>query len=253
MDDALSLFEESVDTLGTSLRLGEELQKFRVLAVTSATSNEGKTSVASQLAISISKATGEKTLLIDGDMRSPDIHRVFGITAEPGLEDVLCEDCSLSDAIYVGWSETLDILPAGRLGANPHRLLSNGVANGLFEQLKDEYRYVIIDTPPVLMAGESLILCQAADATLMCTMCDSTRSDQVPPRLQAVGRGRCAPHRCRAQWYPGQSLRLQLRPLRGAGAVSFECIERVCLAETPSHRDQKAFEIMQIDSNVLTC
>ncbi|MFO7907984.1 MAG: polysaccharide biosynthesis tyrosine autokinase [Planctomycetota bacterium] len=179
LNDALRLFEESIDTLGTSLRLGDELKRVRVLAITSATGNEGKTSVASQLAISIAKATREKTLLIDGDMRSPDIHRVFDISGEPGLQDVLSGDCPLHEVVHSEWSENLDILTAGRLGGNPHRLLANGTARELFAEVARTYRYAIVDTPPVLMAGETLILCEAAEATLMCTMCDTTREDQV--------------------------------------------------------------------------
>ncbi len=179
LDEALRLFEESVDTLGTSLRLADDLRHIRVLAVTSASSHEGKTSVASQLAISISHATKEKTLLVDGDMRSPDVHRVFGLHTEPGLEDVLCGDCDLAEAIVTEWSENLHVLPAGKLGVNPHRLLANGTARRLFAELTQQYRYVIVDTPPVLAAGETLILCEAADATLMCAMWDVSRSDQV--------------------------------------------------------------------------
>ncbi len=188
--DALRLFEESVDTLGTSLRLSEELKHVRVLAVTSAAANEGKTSVAAQLAISISKATHAKTLLIDGDMRSPDLHEVFETGLEPGLEDVLSGGSDLSEAIVTEWSETLHILPAGKLGVNPHQLLANGTARELFAKLTDDYQYVIIDTPPVLAAGESMILCEAADATLMCAMWDVSRADQVRracKRLAMVG------------------------------------------------------------------
>lgn len=179
LDSALSVFEESVDTLGTSLRLAGDIENIHVLAVTSASSHEGKTSVAAQLAISISHTTKEKTLLVDGDMRSPDIHRVFGLAPEPGLEDVLSGDCDPAEAIITDWSENLHILPAGKLGSNPHRLLANGIARSLFARLTEEYRYIIVDTPPVLAAGETLILCKAADATLMCTMWDVTRTDRL--------------------------------------------------------------------------
>ena len=79
----LLLFEESIDSLRTGLTLSEPLKDMQVLTVTSAASQEGKTSVASQLAVSIARSTGEKTLLIDGDMRSPDIHNVFDVELEP--------------------------------------------------------------------------------------------------------------------------------------------------------------------------
>ena len=95
----LRLFEESIDSLRTSLSLSAELTDMRILAITSAASREGKTSVVSQLAVSFARATGKKVLLIDGDMRCPDIHKVFDVDLEPGLAKVLSGECRLEDAI----------------------------------------------------------------------------------------------------------------------------------------------------------
>jgi Mrp family chromosome partitioning ATPase len=76
-DRQLQLFEESVDGLRTYLTLVESLRGMQVLAVTSAISREGKTSLAAQLAVSVASASGEPTLLIDGDMRSPDMQHLW--------------------------------------------------------------------------------------------------------------------------------------------------------------------------------
>ncbi len=179
LDEALQIFEESVDTLGTSLTLSEELKNARVLAVTSAVNNEGKTSIAAQLAVSISRTTHSRTLLIDGDMRSPDIHKKFDLALEPGFADVLAGNCNPADAIVTTWSEDLDILPAGRLRMNPHRLVGNGCLKSFLGGLGDEYRYIVIDTPPILAAGESMVLSKAADATLLCAMWDVSRAEQL--------------------------------------------------------------------------
>ena len=109
----IRLFEESIDSLRTSLSLSEDLSGMRVLAVTSAANHEGKTSVAAQLAVSFARATGEPLLLIDGDMRSPDVHSVFQIPLEPGLAKVLGGECSLEDAIVTSWSDHVHLLPGG--------------------------------------------------------------------------------------------------------------------------------------------
>jgi polysaccharide biosynthesis transport protein len=150
-----------------------------VLVVTSAVSGEGKTSVASQLAVSIARSSGEPTLLIDADMRSPDIHNVFDIENEPGLAQVLSHECSAKDAIVTSWSKYVHILPAGVLEASPHKLLGDGALRALLDEARKNYRHIVIDTSPILSASESLVLAKAADATLLCAMKGSSRIDQV--------------------------------------------------------------------------
>jgi polysaccharide biosynthesis transport protein len=186
----LRVFEESVDSLRTGLILSEDLRNMRFLSVTSAVNGEGKTSLSAQLATSIARASNESVLLIDGDMRSPDIHTIFQIPLEPGLVGVLGKECSLEAAIVTSWSKNVHFLPAGRLKSSPHRLLSNGNWIELLASIPGTYRHVIIDTPPILAASESLVLNQGADASLICVMRDVSRMDQVRKaceRLIAAG------------------------------------------------------------------
>ncbi|HYW81207.1 MAG TPA: polysaccharide biosynthesis tyrosine autokinase [Thermoguttaceae bacterium] len=187
---ALGMFEESIDSLRTNLVLSEDLKEMRVLAVTSAINHEGKTSVSAQLAISLARASGKKTLLIDGDMRCPDIHNVFDIPLEPGLAEVLSGQCSLEDVIVTDWSDHVHLVAAGKLHMSPHKLLGNGSVKELLASVPDTYRYIVIDTPPVLAASEALVLAKAADASLLCAMQDVSRIDQVMAacnRLESAG------------------------------------------------------------------
>ena len=186
----LGLFEESIDSLRTSLLLSEEGQDLQVLAVCSAVSGEGKTSVASQLAVSIARATGQPVLLVDGDMRAPDIHQIFEVPLAPGLCDVLDEEISLEEAINRSWSEHVHLLPAGELKKSPHKLLGTSTFSKLIEEARLWYRYVVIDTPPVLAASESLVVARAADGTIVCAMRDFSRETHVQlaqSRLSATG------------------------------------------------------------------
>jgi len=176
---ALRLFEESVHGLRTSLVLSESFDRIKVLAVTSAVAQEGKTSVASQLAISYAKATGNRVLLIDGDMRAADIHNVFSIERAPGLADVLQGECRILDAVDTQWSENVHVLPAGNLAADPHALVGNGALTSLIGEVREAYDLVILDTPPILAASESLVFAKRADAVLICAMRDVSRLDQV--------------------------------------------------------------------------
>jgi succinoglycan biosynthesis transport protein ExoP len=188
MNEALELFEESIDNLRTGLVLSEGQDEMKVITITSAVENEGKTSVAVQLAVSIAHATGQPTLLVDGDMRSPDIHNVLELRLTPGLADVLSGKCPLEEAVIRDWSEQVHVLSAGKLDTSPHKLLGSGGLKPLLDAARQTYRYVVIDTPPVLAASESLVLAQQADATLLCAMRDVSRIDQIERTYQRLAR-----------------------------------------------------------------
>jgi succinoglycan biosynthesis transport protein ExoP len=175
----LWLFEESVDNMRTGITLSEELKDAQVIAVTSASSREGKTSISAQLAVSIARASGHKTLIVDGDMRSPDLHIIFDAEDGKGLADVLTGSCTLDEVIVPTHSPNLDLLPAGHLRTSPHKLVSTSFSNGMLTELRKRYRYVVIDTPPLLSAAESLVMAKAADVSLVCAMRDVSRIDQV--------------------------------------------------------------------------
>lgn len=186
----LQLFEESIYGLRTQLMLSHASQGLQAIAVTSAISREGKTSVAVQLALSIARSTGEPTLLIDGDLRCPDVHRIFEVERSPGLAELLHEGCELDDAIETGFSPTLHLLTAGKLATVPHRLLGTAAFPKLLEDLRQKYRYIVIDTPPILPASEALMIARVADATVVCARRDFSRIDQVSDaytRLRMAG------------------------------------------------------------------
>jgi capsular exopolysaccharide synthesis family protein len=175
----LAMFDESIDSLRSCLMLAEPLKHLRVLAVTSGSSKEGKTSVATKLASSLARATGEDVLLIDGDARLPDIHDLFGIPLEPGLTEVLSGRVAIGDAIQTTSCPGLHVLPAGRLPSSPHQVFRNQSVEALLGDLRSSYRYIVIDTAPVLAASETLSLAKAADTCVVCARWDFSRVDQV--------------------------------------------------------------------------
>lgn len=186
----LQLFEESIDGLRTHLLLGPHADTMRTIAVTSAISREGKTSVAIQLALSLARSSEAPTLLIDGDMRCPDIHRIFEIERCPGLAELLQGTCTQRAAIDTEYGPALNLLPAGKLTTVPHKLVSGTSIHDLLADLQTRYRYIVIDTPPILPASEALILARNADVTVVCARRDFSRLDQVSEayaRLQSSG------------------------------------------------------------------
>lgn len=187
---SLVMFEESIDSIRTNLLLHKEKNHLQVIAICSAVAAEGKTSVSSQLAISLARASGQPALLIDGDMRAPDLHGVFEVPNEPGLMHVLSGDVSAQVAINRNWSEHVHILPAGNLTTSPHNLLGQLQFQNLLDELRTQYRYIIVDTPPILAASEALIMAAAADGVLVCTMHEKSRGDHLRlthDRLVAAG------------------------------------------------------------------
>jgi capsular exopolysaccharide synthesis family protein len=178
VSDDLGLYRESIDSLRTSLVLSHPIEEMRILAICSAVKGEGKTSISSQLAVSLARYCGERVLLIDGDMRDPDIHEIFDVAREPGLSALLAGECTATEAVVTTSSELLDVIPGGRLRRNPHALVTEGKLKPLLQELGQTYRYIVIDTPPILAASESLVMARCADASIMCTMRDVSRIDQ---------------------------------------------------------------------------
>jgi tyrosine-protein kinase Etk/Wzc len=123
-------------------------------------------------------------------MRAPDIHRIFGIASHPGLCELLQGDCSIDDVIGATDDQTLHILTAGELDCSPHRLVGSNAFGLLVEKFRQTYDYIVIDTPPILAASESLLIASAADAAIVCVRRDFSRVDQVVEaysRLQSAG------------------------------------------------------------------
>ena len=184
------VYEESIDTLRSSLFLSTETRDSRSFAVVSSMSGEGKSSVSSQLALSIARATGETVLLIDADLRCPDQHDIFGLDLGDGLAGVLAEEVSLDSAIDKSLGDRIHVLPAGKLRTTPHRLITPSSMSALVQQALELYTYVVVDTAPVLAAGESLAVASAVDSSLLCVMRDVSRVDNIArttKRLEAVG------------------------------------------------------------------
>ncbi len=184
------IFEESVDALRANLFLSDSTKSVRTFAVVSSMSGEGKSSVASQLALSIAKASGETVLLVDADLRYPDQHEIFGLDIGPGLSAVLSKQVTLEDAIDKSLGDLIHVLPAGRLDRSPHRLISQASMRDFVDEALGSYSFVVIDTAPVLAASESLAVASSVDSTLLCVMRDVSRMDSVTRsmrRLEAAG------------------------------------------------------------------
>jgi capsular exopolysaccharide synthesis family protein len=147
------------------LRRPQESLAIQCLAVTSAVPREGKSLVAANLAIALA-ATNARTLLIDGDMRRGKLHQLFGVASGPGLSDLLTRQKSLPGTVQETRMPHLYLMSCGQRIENiAEHLLSFGLSD-LRRELKSQFDYILIDTPPVLAADDSVALAAYADTTL---------------------------------------------------------------------------------------
>jgi capsular exopolysaccharide synthesis family protein len=137
----------------------------RVYGVTSTTAGEGKSTLASNLAIAFAQA-GSRVLLVDGDMRHPMVHKTFNIEREPGLAEYLDGKCSWVSGTRESGTAGLSILPCGAGGHRSAELLESPRMKAFLEEAREQYDIVIFDSPPVLGIADSTVLCHVVDATL---------------------------------------------------------------------------------------
>ena len=137
----------------------------RTIMVTSAIPGEGKSTVASNLAVSISLGKKEHVLLIECDLRRPSIARLFGMKTVKGLSSYLMEEDELSNLLHKTQIDGLTLLVAGRKPMNPYELVASQLMVDLLEEVKNRYedRYIILDSPPVQVAAETGVLSKFVD------------------------------------------------------------------------------------------
>jgi polysaccharide biosynthesis transport protein len=172
-------FAESINSLRTNLMMAQDLREKHVLAVMSAVSGESKTSVATSLSMSIANATGRPTLIIDGDMRSPDVAAMLKTKSSPGLFEVLSGKCRIEDAIQHVADSQLYVLPAGRPTRGTYHVVAIKELTELLDRLRPKFVSIVIDTPPILGASEAIVLAKSADAVLMCSLSGVSRVKQL--------------------------------------------------------------------------
>jgi polysaccharide biosynthesis transport protein len=146
--------------------------------ITSAVAGEGKTSLASHLSTSLARS-GLRTLLIDADLRSPSIHRLFNLPVAAGLSEVLRGEVAWSNAIADTTIEDLKVLSAGRCDRRTIGLLSQGILGSFFVELKERFDFVIVDSSPILPVADGLIIAQHTDAVLFSIFRDVSRKGKV--------------------------------------------------------------------------
>jgi succinoglycan biosynthesis transport protein ExoP len=185
------LFTESIDSIRETLLSERRSRALKVVLISSATGGEGKTTVATQLAKSFAR-TGQRTVLVDCDLRCPATQRVFNESPDEGLADVLYGTHSIDEVTYPTSEPHLYHLPAGgiRNGVQEQLGRSRAALADIFQHLREQFEIVLVDSSPILPVVDTLVIGQFADAAVMSIMRDVSHSHEIleaQSRLERIG------------------------------------------------------------------
>ncbi|MFA4995207.1 MAG: CpsD/CapB family tyrosine-protein kinase [Bdellovibrionales bacterium] len=161
---------------------------YRTLAITSPNYGDGKTTVALNLGISIALDLKQTVLLVDLDLRKPNLHQYLGVEPQAGLTDYLLKDTPIQDCLMRPPFERVNILPAGKALDNSSELLGSPKMISLAEELKSRYpdRFVIYDMPPVLTQDDPIAFLPQIEAVLVVVRDGVTKTDDLKRCLKTL-------------------------------------------------------------------
>jgi capsular exopolysaccharide synthesis family protein len=180
---------EQYRRLAAVLHHAQEANGLKVVMIASAAAGEGKSLTAANLALTLSESYRRTVLLVDGDLRRPSLHTFFGVTPESGLSDVLDAPGEPRLTLY-DLSPTLTLLPAGRPTTDPMAGLTSVRMRSLVDEAREQFGWIIIDTPPVGALSDANLLASMADGVLLIIKADATPYHQVQRAIESLGSDR---------------------------------------------------------------
>ena len=179
-------FSEAFRSLYTNIRLLSARKPIHSLVIGSAVAGDGKTSVAIHLA-QTAASIGQRVLLVDGDLRRPQLHVRLGLPNVQGLNEVITTDLSLNDAIVRSpVEENLFVMTAGQVNSDPIKLLSSAKMQYLMEQFQAFFDLVIYDTPPLLGLADGSILAANTDGIVLVVGLEKTDRSLLTKSLDGL-------------------------------------------------------------------
>ncbi len=188
LNDPRSDASEAFRSLRTNLMFSSVEHPLHTLLVTSTAVSDGKSSVIANLAVTFAQG-GNTTILVDGDLRRPSQHEIWGISNDRGLTTMMLEESAMSSPpLHTTSVENLQILPSGPLPPNPADVLSSQRMTSVIGVLKARANYVLFDSPPVLAATDAALLASKLDGVLLVVRAGHTRREQAARARQALER-----------------------------------------------------------------
>ncbi len=187
LEEPTSLFAESVRSVRLAIQRASRTTSVKSVIVSSSIDGEGKTTLAANLALSLA-AVGHRTILVEGDLRNPEMSRSLCPSASVGVIDVASGKTRFEQALFADRTTGLAVLPSPprqRLAGISEFVFSDAMSN-LLEKLRDHFDYVIIDSPPLVPLVDARALAEIADRIVLTIRWDSTPKDVVAQALRTL-------------------------------------------------------------------
>ncbi|MEO2075921.1 MAG: CpsD/CapB family tyrosine-protein kinase [Bacillus sp. (in: firmicutes)] len=181
-----SPISEQYRTIRTNIQYSSVDGDIRAIMVTSAGPAEGKSTTVANLAVTFAQL-GKKVLLVDADLRKPTVHHTFGANNQVGFTTVLTKQTTLEKAVVDTDEKDLYILTSGPIPPNPAELLSSKSMEQFIEEVKNEFDYVLFDTPPLLAVADPQILANQCDGSILVVFSEKTEIDQAKKSKELLG------------------------------------------------------------------
>jgi capsular exopolysaccharide synthesis family protein len=189
VNDDTTAFNEAFRRIRTSVALSHGHHGISRVLVTSTAPQEGKSLVAANLAVALAR-TGQRVLLVDGDLRRPVLHKTFGLKSSPGLSDLLTRTADAGAAIHQTQNPNLFVLPCGSKHPAAAELLSSPSLPSLLNALDSKFNWIVLDSPPIGPVSDACIIAPLVQRTLVVVSADATLSaaaEAAVDQLKAAG------------------------------------------------------------------
>ena len=173
-----SVFLEAFRSIRTNLQFLPQNESSRIISVTSSVSGEGKTTIVAKLAEIISQ-TNKKVVVLDLDLRKASVHKEFDLPNNIGMSNYLTGQNLLAEVIKKTSNDFVDVITTGPLPPNPSELILTENMKNILDELKKSYDYILIDTPPVGLVTDALILMNYSDITFTVVRANYTRKEFI--------------------------------------------------------------------------
>jgi capsular exopolysaccharide synthesis family protein len=181
-----SLAAEHYRLLRTRLKRAENGRAVRSILITSPAKGDGKSLTAANLALVMAQELHQRVLLVDADFRRPSIAGLFGLSASPGLADVLLGAAELDDALQHLPEQRLTVLPAGTVPTHPGELLGSTLLRRVLDSLRGRFDRILIDMPPVAPVADVHVVAPMADGLLMIVRAGVTGKPDIERALSGL-------------------------------------------------------------------
>ena len=160
-----SIVAEAYRSLKTNIQYSSFDKEYKTIVITSANPDEGKTTTAGNLALTLSEGES-RVLVIDCDMRKPSLHKKFKVTNSYGISDILIKKKTVKEAAH-NYNKNLTIITLGSKTPNPSEMLASKVMTAFLEEMKEHFDYIILDTPPLQAVADAQILSTKVDKIII--------------------------------------------------------------------------------------